>query len=228
VGDLHRLIAFDLDGTLIDSRRDLADSANALVAELGGTPLSEEAIGRMVGEGAALLVRRTVQAAGIRIPDLSSTLRRFLEIYSANLLNHTRLYDGIADVVRRARTRARVTVLTNKPLEPTERILEGLGVRELFDEVVGGDSALPRKPDPSALFAMMRSAESSPEHTLLVGDSAVDLETANRAGARCCLVSFGFGFQNLPRERLSGREWIAADAAALSDVIEEFVRGVRL
>ena len=224
MGDLHHLIAFDLDGTLIDSRRDLADSANALVAELGGTPLSEEAIGRMVGEGAALLVRRAVQAAGVRIPDLSRTLQRFLEIYDAHLLNHTRLYDGMADVVRLARTHARVTVLTNKPLAPTERILEGLGVRELFDDVVGGDSPLPRKPDPSGLFAMMRSAESSAEHTLLVGDSAIDLETANRAGTRCCLVSFGFGFEGLPPERVSGREWIAADAAALSEVIELFLQ----
>src|SRR5262245_54592214 len=169
MGDLQRLIAFDLDGTLIDSRRDLADSANALVTELGGTPLSEDAIGRMVGEGAALLVRRTIQAAGVRVPDLSTALERFLEIYDAHLLNHPRLGDGMADVGRRARTHARVTVLTNKPLKPSERILEGLGVRELFDEVVGGDSPLPRKPDPSALFAMMRSAGSSPERTLLVG-----------------------------------------------------------
>jgi phosphoglycolate phosphatase len=222
VGHLHRLIAFDLDGTLIDSRRDLADSANALITELGGTPLSEEAIGTMVGEGAALLVRRAVQRAGLRIPDLAGALRRFLEIYDERLLHHTRLYGGMADVVRRARRAARVTVLTNKPVKPSERILEGLGVRELFDEVVGGDSPLPRKPDPSGLFAMMRSAQASAEHTLLVGDSAIDLETANRAGTRCCLVSFGFGFENLPRERLSGREWIAADAAALADVIDRF------
>jgi len=223
VGHVHRLIAFDLDGTLIDSRRDLADSANALIIELGGAPLSEEAIGRMVGEGAALLVRRAVQGAGLDVPDLTSALRRFLELYDERLLNHTRPYDGIADVVRRARRGARVTVLTNKPLEPSERILEGLGVRKLFDEVVGGDGPLARKPDPSALFAMMRSAESSAEHTLLVGDSAIDLETAKRAGVRCCLVSFGFGFQNLG-EQPGPDVWLAENAAALSDVIERFLQ----
>jgi phosphoglycolate phosphatase len=221
VGDVHRLIAFDLDGTLIDSRRDLADSANALIAELGGTPLSEEAIGTMVGEGAALLVRRAVQGAGLHIPDLAGALRRFLELYDERLLNHTRLYDGIADVVRRARRHARVTLLTNKPLRPTEWILDGLGVRELFDDVVGGDGPLPRKPDPSALFAMMRSAESSAEHTLLVGDSAIDLETARRAGAHCCLVSFGFGYRNM-REQPSPDVWIADSAAALGAVIDRF------
>jgi phosphoglycolate phosphatase len=223
VGHVHRLIAFDLDGTLIDSRRDLADSANALITELGGTPLSEEAIGKMVGEGAALLVRRAVQGAGVRITDLAGALRRFLEIYDERLLIHTRLYDGMADVVRRARGAAHVTVLTNKPLNPTERILEGLGVRDLFDEVVGGDGALPRKPDPSALFAMMQSAGAIADRTMLVGDSAIDLETARRAGVPCCLVSFGFGFQNL-REQLTPDVWIAENAAALSNVIERFLQ----
>jgi phosphoglycolate phosphatase len=221
VGHVHRLIAFDLDGTLIDSRRDLADSANALVTELGGTPLTEEAIGKMVGEGAALLVRRAVQAAGVPIPDLARGLQRFLEIYDARLLNYTRLYDGMADVVRQARRHARVTLLTNKPLRPTERILDGLGVRDLFDDVVGGDSQHPRKPDPAALLEMMRTAGANAEHTLLVGDSAIDLETARRAGTRCCLVSFGFGFQNL-REQPDADVWIAENAAALGAVIEEF------
>jgi phosphoglycolate phosphatase len=113
VGDVHRLIVFDLDGTLIDSRRDLADAANALIVECGGTPLSEDAIGRMVGEGAAMLVRRVLQAA--RVGDARTAVARFLEIYDTHLLNHTRLYDGMADVVRLARRHARVTVLTNKP-----------------------------------------------------------------------------------------------------------------
>ena len=221
MGHLHRLIAFDLDGTLIDSRRDLADSANALITELGGTPLSEDAIGQMVGEGAALLVRRALRASGI--DDIRSALPRFLEIYDAHLLDHTRLYDGMADVVRQARRHARVTLLTNKPLRPTERILDGLGVRDLFDDVVGGDSPLPRKPEPAALLEMMRAAEASAGDTLLVGDSSIDLETARRAGVRCCLVSFGFGYRNM-REPPSPDVWIADDAASLSDVIDQFVR----
>jgi phosphoglycolate phosphatase len=223
VGHVHRLIAFDLDGTLIDSRRDLADSANALITELGGTPLSEEAIGTMVGEGAALLVRRAIQGAGVRIPDLAGALRRFLEIYDERLLNHTRLYDGMADVVRQARRHARVTLLTNKPLRPTERILDGLGVRDLFDDVVGGDSRRPRKPDPAALLEMMHAANASAGATLLVGDSAIDLETARRAGARCCLVSFGFGYRNM-REQPAPGVWIAENPAALSNVIERFLQ----
>ena len=225
VGDVRRLVVFDLDGTLIDSRRDLADAANALIVECGGTPLSEDAIGRMVGEGAAVLVRRVLHAAGLT--DARSGVERFLEIYDAHLLNHTRLYDGMADVVRQARRHARVTVLTNKPTGPSERILTGLGVRDLFDEVVGGDSPFPRKPDPAALLAMMGAAGASGDHTLVVGDSAIDLETAQRAGVRCCLVAFGYGHQTAARDRLSARDSVVEDAAGVAAVIERFAADAR-
>jgi phosphoglycolate phosphatase len=225
VGHLHRLIAFDLDGTLVDSRRDLADSANQLIEELGGLTLPEEAIGRMVGEGAALLVRRALDAAGVG--EHPEALARFLEIYDARLLNHTRLYDGLEEVVRQAEPHARLTVLTNKPVGPSERILEALGLRDLFAEVVGGDGPYPRKPDPAALIAMMATAGTTSEHTLLVGDSAIDHETARRAAARCCLVSYGFGYRQSLRATLNSHDWVADSAAALTRVIEEFV-GSRL
>jgi phosphoglycolate phosphatase len=220
VGHLHRLVVFDLDGTLIDSRRDLAESANQLIQELGGRTLSEDAIGQMVGEGAALLVRRALQAAGIG--KVEAALPRFLEIYDTRLLNHTTVYPGVREAIVAAREAARVTVLTNKPERPTNRILEALGLRELFDEVVGGDGAYPRKPDPKGLWAMMASAEATPRQTLLVGDSAIDHETARRASARCCIVSYGFGYQHVLREERSGHDWLVDDAFALKKVIEEF------
>jgi phosphoglycolate phosphatase len=223
VGHVRRLIAFDLDGTLIDSRRDLAQSANQLITELGGTPLPEDAIGRMVGEGAALLVRRALSAAGIG--DAPGGLPRFLEIYDGRLLNHTRAYDGIAEAVRGARRHARVGVLTNKPAGPSERILAGLGLRDLFEEVVGGDGPLPRKPDPAALLAMMERAGATAANTLLVGDSAIDHETARRASSRCCLAAYGFGYETFPAAQLTGEEWIAADPARLQEIIERFVAG---
>jgi phosphoglycolate phosphatase len=220
VGHLHRLIAFDLDGTLIDSRRDLADSANQLIEELGGTALPEEEIGRMVGEGAALLVQRALRASGRG--EQAHALARFLEIYDQRLLNHTHLYPGIADVVRTARAFARLAVLTNKPTAPSERILDGLGVRSQFDEVVGGDSAFPRKPDPAALTAMMTSAGVTTDTTMLVGDSAIDLDTARRAGVACCLVSYGYGFRSELRAEAGARVRIANDAVELMRVIEEW------
>jgi phosphoglycolate phosphatase len=223
VGHLHRLIAFDLDGTLIDSRRDLADSANQLIEELGGEPLTEEQVGGMVGEGAALLVRRALRAAGRG--DRAPALERFLQIYDERLLNHTRLYDGIADVVGRARSRARLTVLTNKPTGPTERILSGLDLRDAFEEVIGGDGPYPRKPDPAGLHALMAAAGTAAPDTLLVGDSAIDLQTAQRAGVRCCLVSYGFGFRRELLAQQGPGVCIAANAAELGQLIDVFASG---
>jgi phosphoglycolate phosphatase len=220
MGHLYRLIAFDLDGTLIDSRRDLADSANQLITELGGAPIREEDIGRMVGEGAAVLVRRALAAAGIG--DAAGALSRFLEIYDSRLLNHTRAYDGIEDAVQAARGIARVIVLTNKPARPSRRILDGLGLLGLFDEVIGGDGPLPRKPEPASLIAAMDRADATAGRTLLIGDSVIDHETAARASSRCCLATYGFGYVLFPRERLTGEEWVAARPADLPHVFDRF------
>ena len=223
VGHLHRLIAFDLDGTLIDSRRDLADSANQLIKELGGQIMTEEQIGRMVGEGAALLVRRALQASGRG--ERAHALERFLEIYDERLLNHTRVYDGVDEVVRQARGRARLTVLTNKPTKPTERILEGLGLRGAFDEVIGGDGPYPRKPDPAGLNAMMTAANAAAVDTLLIGDSAIDLETAKRGGVSCCLVSYGFGFRRELLQQQGPGVLVASNAAELQHAIDAWLEG---
>ena len=230
MGDLHRLIAFDLDGTLVDSRRDLADSANELITERGGAPLPEEAIARMVGEGAAVLVRRALTAAGVtdlsRAPsrDARAALRRFLEIYDNRLLRHTRVYPGMENAVRFARTLGRVAVLTNKPLGPSERILAGLGVRDLFDFVVGGDGPMPRKPDPSSLNALIQDAGASPGTSLLVGDSVIDHETAVRAGIRCCIVAFGFGCETFAADRLRDQDYHARDPGELRARLAQFAK----
>jgi phosphoglycolate phosphatase len=206
VGNVYRrLIAFDLDGTLIDSRQDLADAANALIVELGGTPLSTDAVASMVGEGAAVLVARALSAAGVDNP--STSVARFLALYDERLLAHTQLYPGMPEVLSAARSCATVAVLTNKPLGPTERILSGLGVRDLVDLVVGGDGPHGRKPDPAGLQSLMRAADVDPGSTLMVGDSPVDRQTATRAGAFCCAVSYGF----------------ADHAAQLIAVLQDFV-----
>jgi phosphoglycolate phosphatase len=220
MGDVRRLIAFDLDGTLVDSRRDLAESANQLILELGGSALPEHAIGRMVGEGAAVLVDRALAAA--QVGQQIGALSRFLKIYDERLLNHTCAYEGVVDAVHIARRHARVAVLTNKPAGPTERILAGLGLRALFDEVIGGDGPFPRKPDPTALLTLMDQAGANSGNTLLVGDSRIDHETARKAATRCCLAAYGFGYETFPLDQLNGQEWIAASPAELAAIVERF------
>jgi phosphoglycolate phosphatase len=222
VGHLQRLSAFDLDGTLIDSRRDLADSANQLIAELGGGALPEEAVGRMVGDGARVLVERALTAA--RLVDPGHALARFLEIYDTRLLNHTRPYPGVQSAIEAARRGARVTMLTNKPLHHTARIVDALGWGPLFDEIVGGDNPLGRKPEPHALLAMLSAAGVTAGQAMLVGDSKVDLDTARRAGVRCCLVSFGYGFESVDKAPIED-ETIVKDVATLVREIEEFTGG---
>jgi len=220
VGDVLRLIAFDLDGTLIDSRRDLAESANELIAELGGAPLSEDAIGNMVGEGAGLLVKRALDAAGLDHPP--HALTRFLQIYDTRLVQHTRPYDRIIEMLHDAGARASLGVLTNKPTKPTERLLEVFAIRDLFHSVIGGDARYPRKPNPDGLLAMMALTGASPEHTLMVGDSAIDYETACRASVRSCIVSYGFGFRAFSRESIADGHRVVDDVASLRKVIEAF------
>jgi phosphoglycolate phosphatase len=224
VGRVSRLVAFDLDGTLIDSQRDLAESVSQVVEERGGRPLTLDEVARMIGEGAALLVQRALDAGGLA-PD-PAALPRFLEVYGGRLLNHTTLYPGMREAVETARRGgARVTVLTNKPLAPAERILAALDIRHLFDDVVGGDGPHGRKPDPAGLLAMMAEAGASPQDTLLVGDTAFDHQTARGAGARCCLVSFGYSPHGVPREALTAEDWQAADAADVCALIARFTAG---
>jgi phosphoglycolate phosphatase len=167
-----------------------------------------------------VLVRRALSASGLtETPD---AIPRFLEIYDRRLLNHTHPYEGILDVVRAARGRARVALLTNKPTVPTEKVLAGLRMRDLFDEVIGSDGPYPRKPDPAALRALMATAGTTPASTLMIGDSLVDYETAAAAGTRCCLVSYGFSHHTCEGVATNGAS-IAADVPSLAAIIDRFV-----
>lgn len=212
---MTRLVVFDLDGTLVDSRRDLANAANALVTERGGSPLSEEAVGNMVGEGAAVLVRRALAAADLN-PETPAALPRFLELYDERLLEHTRPYEGITDVLEQCHRRAVLGVLTNKPQAATDKLLEGLDLTRYFRDVVGGDTTLGRKPDPAGLAEIVRRSGAELSSTTLVGDSPVDLETGRRAGCDVILVSYGFGYRDV---ELRGTERVAGHPSALTALL---------
>jgi phosphoglycolate phosphatase len=191
---MTRFIVFDLDGTLVDSQRDLANAANALVRELGGLPLRDDAVAAMVGEGAAVLVRRVLAAAQLD-PATPGALSRFLELYDERLVEHTVPYDGIIGVLRDLHGRMPLAVLTNKPQRATDRLVDALDLRRYFHSVIGGDTPLGRKPHPAALLRMCDEMQVSPADTVLVGDSPVDLQTARNAGTQVVLVSYGFGFR---------------------------------
>jgi phosphoglycolate phosphatase len=198
-----RLFVFDLDGTLVDSRKDIADAANELLTSCGADPMAEARIGRMVGDGAATLVARAFAAAGLTPPP--DALDRYLAIYGRRLLDHTEAYPGVPAVLASLRSRASLGVLTNKPLASTRRILDGLDLSAYFsdDAVVGGDGEWPRKPDPRGLRYLASAAAISLEDTLLVGDSVIDWRTARAAPACICLARYGFGFEGFPLEQLA-------------------------
>ena len=194
------LIVFDLDGTLVDSRRDLAESANQLLIEYGGGPLTEDQIGQMVGDGAATLVARVF--AAVHIPQPPEALQRFLAIYNSRLLRFTRPYPGIQETLA-SLTSMTLAVLTNKPLRATQQILDGLDLAGYFGpRVIGGDGPFPRKPSPAGLQSLMDDARVTSDTTLLVGDSVIDWRTAHSAGACSCVARYGFGFHGFPIEAL--------------------------
>ena len=201
-----RLFVFDLDGTLVDSLHDLANSANALLAQCGARQLGVDEVAAMVGEGAATLIARAF--AAVRLPLPADALDRFLAIYDTKLLDNTRAYDGIPAVLETLGAHAPLAVLTNKPRAATVRILEGLSLDRFFpdDAILGGDGPLPRKPDPAGLAHLCARASVQTQETVMVGDSAVDWQTARAAGTGICLARYGFGFREFPVGELRGDE----------------------
>jgi phosphoglycolate phosphatase len=197
-----RLFVFDLDGTLVDSLRDLADSANALLVECGAPMLDQAAIGAMVGDVAAELVARALAVAGIQPP--ADALDRFLAIYDTKLTAFTRPYEGIPETLDALGRRASLAVLTNKPLAATRRILAAFDLATQFedDAIFGGDGPFPRKPDPSALLELCARASVEKKDAMMVGDSPVDWRTARNAGTRICLARYGFGFRGFSQAEL--------------------------
>jgi phosphoglycolate phosphatase len=185
------LVIFDLDGTLIDSKRDLADSVNATRAWAGLEPFSDEIVSSYVGNGAPVLIRRAFPGASEE--DQGRFLRYFLDYYREHMLDQTTLYPGVREGLDRLHeAEVALAVLTNKPVRFSIRLLEGLGLDMHFFRVYGGNSFEEKKPHPIGINLLMAESGAMPAHTTMVGDSAVDVRTARNAGVLACGVSWGF------------------------------------
>lgn len=202
------LVVFDLDGTLVDSSRDLASGLNAALARVapGVPPLTVDAVRGMIGEGARRLVSLALEHAGLSIA-LDQVLPVFMECYSQRLLDSTRPYPGIPEALAALRPRV-MAVLTNKPGGFSRAIMDGLGLSPLFLRVYGGGDLAARKPDPEGLLRLAAEAGVDVTEAVMVGDSAIDVLTARAAGARAVGVLWGFdagGLRAHPPDALVSR-----------------------
>ena len=194
------LVIFDLDGTLVDSKLDLAHSVNAARGHMGLPPLDHALVSSYVGNGAPVLIRRVAGRRGQR-SRRPARAEFFLAYYHEHMLDCTRLYPGVqASLDRLRQARVAMAVLTNKPVKISHAILDGLGVGGHFFRVYGGNSFEQKKPHPMGIDRLIEEAGAARERTLLVGDSAVDIRTARNANVRCAGVTYGFQPESLAEE----------------------------
>ena len=190
-----RLLVFDLDGTLVDSKQDLALSVNAMREGLGLGPLPLDLIASYVGQGVTVLIERALGDLASE-ENVQSGLSFFLRYYHQHMLDNTRPYPGVREALEELRSRA-LAVLTNKPVKFSREMLQRLALASYFASVYGGNSFPRKKPDPAGLRKMMDDLQVSPQQTLMVGDSDTDVLTGRNAGVWTCGVTYGFGAHTL-------------------------------
>ena len=195
-----RVLIFDLDGTLIDSKLDLALSINGMLEFMGRAPLPHETIYRFVGNGAPVLVRRSLSegAPSGEITDAEADrgLAYFLSYYRAHMLDNTVTYPGVREGLALLEGHP-MAVLTNKPVNFSRAILDGLGLSKYFRYVYGGNSFEKKKPDPMGVHFLLRDMNTIPQEAMMIGDSDVDVRTARNAGIWACGVTYGLGTDSL-------------------------------
>jgi len=200
-----RLLIFDLDGTLIDSRLDLIHSINAMLQHFGRPELAGDVIATYVGDGAPTLVRR---ALGDPVggpedePFFKSALDYFLGYYRLHKLDHTTVYEGIPETLAalscgvgipaRLGVQRQMAVLSNKPVRPSQDIVQSLGLGDYFVRIYGGNSFATKKPDPLGAETILHETGVAPDQALMIGDSSIDVLTGRNAGLWTCGVTYGF------------------------------------
>ena len=197
-----KLVIFDLDGTLIDSRLDLVHSVNAAIRHIGKPELPEHLIASYVGDGAPALIQRALGGDTVDEALIRKGLAFFLTYYRDHKLDHTTLYEGIKTALSQVRNSGngvprKMAVLTNKPVNPSRAIVEALGLKPYFSQVYGGNSFETKKPDPEGARKLLSESGVRPEQAGIVGDSHTDIETGHNAGLWTVGVTYGFAPQTL-------------------------------
>ncbi len=204
-----KLVIFDLDGTLIDSRLDLVHSVNAALRHIGRTPLPDNVIASYVGDGAPILIQRALGGEIVDQALVHKGLQFFLSYYREHKLDHTTIYPGITEALAAIQnsgngtspaTQRKLAVLTNKPVIPSRAIVEALGLGPFFAQIYGGNSFETKKPDPEGARILLEENGVSPEHAVIVGDSHTDIETGRNAGLWTVGVLYGFAPHTLEDE----------------------------
>jgi phosphoglycolate phosphatase len=190
-----RVLIFDLDGTLIDSKLDLALAVNATLVHMGRPELDHDTIFSFVGNGAPVLVRRAL-GEDVTADEADSALIYFLSYYRAHMLDNTREYPGVREGLEQLAGRP-MAILTNKPVNFSRGILDGLDLTKYFRVVYGGNSFEKKKPDPYGVEVILRELSAGPQQAMMVGDSDVDVKTARNAGIWAAGVSYGIGTHTL-------------------------------
>jgi len=183
-----KLIIFDFDGTIVDSKEDIAASANHVLALRGLPPKDTEVVAGYIGDGIHVLLGRVLETSDKR--EIEEAVRVFREHYWDHCLDRTREYPGVRGALERLRTRT-MAIVTNKPKNFTDKILEGLGLVDYFAAVVGGDGPYPKKPAPDAFEAVLEELGVDPRAALVVGDSPNDINGGRAAGCMTCAVTYG-------------------------------------
>ena len=192
-----KLVIFDLDGTLIDSRLDLVHSVNAALRHIGRPSLPDDVIASYVGDGAPILIQRALGGEAVEDAIVRQGLQFFLSYYREHKLDHTTVYDGVKQALAAVRHGAtgiprKMAVLSNKPVIPSRAIVEALGLASFFSQIYGGNSFATKKPDPEGARKLLEENHVHPEEAAIVGDSHVDVETGKNAGLWTVGVTYGF------------------------------------
>jgi phosphoglycolate phosphatase len=200
-----KLVIFDLDGTLIDSRLDLVHSVNAALRHIGRPELPDDVIASYVGDGAPILIQRALGEQADDEAFVREGLEFFLSYYRAHKLDHTTVYPGVIEALAAIQNSAngtprKMAVLTNKPVNPSRAIVQGLGLDRFFSQVYGGNSFATKKPEPEGARVLLEENGVHPEQSVMVGDSHVDIRTGFNAGMYTLGVTYGFAPHTLEVE----------------------------